>query len=344
MPLLITFKDTCDASCQLDTMKEANIGKSNYSQTSLGIIFLNGFTDEQLTSLRGKTESIVAIECDGTVSTTEVPLENCDDNMRMPLLITFKDTCDASCQLDTMKEANIGKSNYSQTSLGIITLNEVTDEQLMSLRGKTESIVAIECYRPVAKLELTLQNCGNSRKMPLLFYFMDACKSACQLEIMQGANIDKTKFNQTSLGIIMLNEVTDEQLKALLDKSENIASIECSSEVSTDDIPLDKCDDTMRMPLLISFMDTCNAACQLETMQEANVDKTKFGETTLGIIMLNEVTDEQLKALRRKSRTITAIECDSDASSSSDANETNLSFWTKVIITTISGIFLLFSF
>merc|ERR1719343_1103610 len=99
-------------------MKEANISKTQFSQTTLGIIFLNEFTDEQLAALRAKTESIAAIECDGIVSTAEVPLENCDDSMRMPLLVTFKDTCDSSCQVETMQQANIEKTKFDQTTLG----------------------------------------------------------------------------------------------------------------------------------------------------------------------------------------------------------------------------------
>jgi len=79
------------------------------------------------------------------VSITAIPLENCDNSMRRPLLISFSDTCDVVCQLETMKKANIYKTKFDQTSLGIIILNEVTDEQLAILRGESETIVAIEC-------------------------------------------------------------------------------------------------------------------------------------------------------------------------------------------------------
>merc|ERR1711937_143847 len=207
-PLLVTFKDSCNSSCQLNKMQEANIDKSDFSQTSLGIIILNEFTDEQLAALRGETESIETNECNGDVSTTEVPLENCDDSMRMPLLITFKDTCSAACQSGVMQEANIDKTKFEQTSVGIIMLNEATDEQLTALRGKTESIKAIECDGTVSTTEVPLENCDDSMSKPLLVTFKDSCNSSCQLNKMQEANIDKSDFSQTSLGIIFLNEFT----------------------------------------------------------------------------------------------------------------------------------------
>merc|ERR1711862_950977 len=98
---------------------------------------------------------------------------------------------------------------------------------------------------------------------------------------MKKTNIDKTMFDQTSVGITMLNEITDEQLKALRKEGENILAIECNSEVSIDDVPLENCGNGMRMPLLVTFKDTCESTCQLETMQKANIEKTKFDQTTL---------------------------------------------------------------
>eukprot|EP00548_Thalassiothrix_antarctica_P009174 CAMPEP_0194160818 /NCGR_PEP_ID=MMETSP0152-20130528/78596_1 /TAXON_ID=1049557 /ORGANISM="Thalassiothrix antarctica, Strain L6-D1" /LENGTH=1020 /DNA_ID=CAMNT_0038870539 /DNA_START=133 /DNA_END=3197 /DNA_ORIENTATION=- len=166
MPLLITFADTCNITCQLDTMQKANIDSINFNQTNLGIIQLNEVTDEQLTALRGENETIVTIECDGTISTTTsiVPLENCDDFMRMPLLITFADFCDnTACQLDTMQKANIDTTNFDHlTSIGIIFLNQVTDVQLTALRSnENKTIAAIECDSDVTLL-------GNSATIEIL--------------------------------------------------------------------------------------------------------------------------------------------------------------------------------
>jgi len=70
----------------------------------------------------------------------------------------------------------------------------------------------------------------------------------------------------------------------------------------------------MRMPLLITFVDTCDTGCQHDTMQKAYIDKTKFYQTS-HVIILNEVTVEQLTALRGENGIISAIECDSTVSS-----------------------------
>jgi len=319
----------------------------------LGIIFLNEVTDEELLALRGEMMSISAIECDSPVTAIDdelISLDRCDDDdMKMPLLITFSRSCLYSCQIETMKGANIDKTKFDQTTLGMFMLNEVTDEQLLALRGEIMAISAIGCD-DLIKEELDdsslipLDKCDDGdMKMPLLITFAETCDSTCQLETMKGANIDKTKFSQTTLGVTFLNEVTDEQLLALRGENRTISAIECDFTVTAiEDNPsliiLDNCDDdNMKMPLLITFDEACDISCSLGIMLRANIDESKYEETDLGIVFLNEVTDEQLVGLRGENGTISAIECDSTVTAPSSGSNTITalsSFWMMLIAIT----------
>eukprot|EP00548_Thalassiothrix_antarctica_P008384 CAMPEP_0194133530 /NCGR_PEP_ID=MMETSP0152-20130528/3665_1 /TAXON_ID=1049557 /ORGANISM="Thalassiothrix antarctica, Strain L6-D1" /LENGTH=77 /DNA_ID=CAMNT_0038828857 /DNA_START=172 /DNA_END=402 /DNA_ORIENTATION=+ len=75
----------------------------------------------------------------------------------------------------------------------------------------------------------------------------------------------------------------------------------------------------MKLPLLITFVDTCDTACQLETMQKASIDENNFDHlTSLGIITLKEATDEQLEALKEETESVKTIECDGEVSTNDD--------------------------
>jgi len=333
MPLMIGFADNCDIGCEIETMQRANIDKTNFDQTSLGIIFLKEVTDEQLTALRSESGAIDFIECNSCISTTtvepvcssknityqneaefncglqcrgsdtsttishkgacgsavqsvvqsvdELPLNNCADGcMTMPLIITFLEDCDIVCAAEVMKGASVDKTNYDHlTSSNIILLQEVTDDQLTALRRVTGTINVIEC---------------------------DSCVSGATVEpVCSSNNITYQNEQEFSCGLKCRDS----------DTSVTVAyQGVCGSAIqSVDEVPLGNCDaDCMIMPLILTFVDNCDITCAAETMQLSGVEKSSYQHlAALNIILLGEVTDDQLVTLRSASRNINSIECDS---------------------------------
>jgi len=79
-------------------------------------------------------------------------------------------------------------------------------------------------------------------------------------------------------------------------------------------LPLSNCnDDCMTLPLFITFHQDCDTNCAVEVMRRAGFNnKTKDYDhlITTNIMILQEVTDEQLAILRKENGTISVIECD----------------------------------
>jgi len=329
MPLMVVFSNTCDTNCEIETMKRANIDKTNFDQTSLGIIFLKEVTDEQLAALRSENETVDSIECNACLSVdtldpvcsnknityknedefncgltcrgadksetiaqkgvcgsaiqslNEIPLGNCaDDCMTMPLIISFLDDCDILCAAEVMKRASVDKTNYDHlTSSNIILLQEVTDNQLAVLRNVTGTINVIEC---------------------------DQCIYGATVEpVCSSNNITYRNEQQLNCGLKCRDA----------DTSVTVAHQGvCDSAIqSVDEVPLGNCDaDCMILPLVITFFEGCDVVCAIERMNVAGVYKASYRHlATLNIILLDQVTDGQLAALRSDGKNINSIECDS---------------------------------
>jgi len=323
MPLLVTFHKKCTSDCALATMEKVGITPDKFEE-KMGIFILNEASENQVLALRGEKKEILAIECDASVGISDdllIGVDSCKDGIQMPLLVTFAEKCGTVCALGTMEGADINTNQFEQLSAGIFRLNEATDGQLLALRGEKQNIAAMECDGIVSIDLITVDLCDDGTKMPLLVTFKDSCHSGpCMLETMKKANIDESKFDRLGLGIIILKEVTDDELTALRGESDSISTMECDADAQIADggddlVSVTLCeDDKMKMPLLLSFSEACDKACQLEMMKRANIDENKFGQTGLGIVMLKEVTDEQLLALRKEKESIVAIECDVEGS------------------------------
>merc|ERR1740124_403216 len=72
--------------------------------------------------------------------------------------------CDNACALNVMERANIPSSNFKHlTSLNMIFLNQVTNDQLQSLRRDTDHVAFIECDSCITTQEYA-PVCGNNGK------------------------------------------------------------------------------------------------------------------------------------------------------------------------------------
>jgi len=284
LPVMVGFNDNCDNDCVIQTLKRANIDKTEYEQlTHTGIVVLNTVTDDQLTALRTETENINLIECDGTVQNQDdlISLSSCaDDCMRMPLMITFQENCDNDCAQATMVEAGI-EDHEHLTETNIIMVNEITDNQLVALRGKDKNIVSIEC-----------DDCVTSDNTFGIGIFQPVCSS------------NNVTYDSEDL--------FNCDLKCRgADKSSTIAyQGECGTQI-IDPIVLGNCNDNcMTMPLIITFSSDCDTTCASQTMKAAQIDKSSYQHlANQNMILLNDVTDNQLSALRINSPEVNSIGC-----------------------------------
>jgi len=324
MPLIIAFLDSCNTTCATTVMEGANIETSKYNHfTKANIIQLKEVSDEQLAALRTQSGAISSIECDSCVSVDtdepvcssinvtyrneeefecglkcrgadtisiiaykgacgspvrEISLGNCDaDCMTMPLILTFLDDCDTTCATESMVLAGVSQSSYEHlAATNIIFLNEVTNDQLAVLRKDHTSIHSIEC---------------------------DSCSVGTEDAQVCGSD-----------GVTYKNE--DElncDLRCRGTKSSVTMAYHGACHENSTIISIEKCSsDCMALPLMIGFKETCNATCQTNTMQQANIDATKFDHLpTSDTILLKEFTDEEFTSLQSKGDFINFIECNS---------------------------------
>jgi len=253
-----------------------------------------------------------------------VPLNNCpaDGSLTSTLIIGFNSDCDVTCAVEVMQTANIDETKYNHLkSSNMITWNVVSDAELALLRKDGKNISFIECDGVV-----TIEDDGtsiNSELCPLKQPDFNAPWPSCDAAALtqdckyspMPCQLDPNETCYMTLCTCMANELVCAVASSGGNDNEGPGVVGDNGAESL--ISIDLCDDgMMTMPLLISFfVDTCDKACQLQTMKAADIDESKFNQTDLGIVMLNEVTDEQLLNLRgENNKSISSIECNTEMS------------------------------
>jgi len=174
-------------------------------------------------------------------------LANCDNenSINNILLISFQSSCDNDCAVAVMERAGIAENSYDHLeSLGIITLNEHTEDELMILRNDNENVNFIECDGIVSiqSSPIELANCDNENSINniLLISFQSSCDNDCAVAVMERASIAENSYvHLKSLNMITLNKFTEDELAILRNNNENVNSIECDGIFSIDDTTAD---------------------------------------------------------------------------------------------------------
>ena len=178
-----------------------------------------------------------------------VALQNCDENSpKMPLIVTFPDSCNVNCAANAMDKANINAGAYTHlTGINMILLNQVSPSELVSLRHETGDVASIECDGGVEAQEaieakeggfralaVDLGNCDeNDMTFPLLITFPTSCDVQCAKNVMVKADIGEDAYTHlTGINIIQLNKVSSSELTTLRSEVDSVASIECDGTAS----------------------------------------------------------------------------------------------------------------
>jgi len=229
-----------------------------------------------------------------------VALSNCaSDCTMLPLIFTFRDACDTTCQDYVMQASGIKEGNFRHLKgVQIILVDVVSDSEIVSLQSDVD-VASIECDSCITISDKD-PVCGSNN----VTYINESdlkCDRKClgsDTSVSVAYNGKCKKPDGTAIEIV---------------EEEEQVGIGITLQTVQEELPLENCDDDcITKPLILTFVRACDVTCVTNLMQDSGIEKTNYDHLlSSNIVFLKEVTDDQLTALRNlPERKINSMECD----------------------------------
>lgn len=162
-------------------------------------------------------------------------VSGCDDCRRLPIVVTFVESCDQSCAEDVLETANATYANtvYNYSVSNTAVLKTLPEDDSWDLIVQSEDVSSVECYQcQINKLKSVEFVCGSDGVSYWSPEFLECSANAC----LEDGDEPVTVAKQGS----------------------------CKAELHCVNCP------NRKMPVYITYMATCDEDCIKETLDSVN--------------------------------------------------------------------------